>query len=683
MNICCRLVAILAIVTSAVAQVEPHELAVRVVDHRGKAAVGVPLVVGRVSPVGDSMSFSTLPKSKVKTDAEGRARFQIGTEPSRWSNLHVQADIAADPPVRVPVPRSRDEVVVTLPPTGSVRVIVFDDNGDALSGVRNVTLEVAGSKRFFDRLKVRGEIEEEGSLFRWVGLDLELSVRAAIEGVGSLHVRRPGPTIPTELAVFDISTRESSIARVEFVDALGKPLRNHSLVTVLSAGRSRRSFAVTTNEDGIVKLTVPKPFLDAADARWILCDVDAGGASFTLDLGVPWVGLRDVVGARLAPGEVVMRGRAVDTRGAPVSGLELDVPLSWISGARSRSHHGRRPAKHRVRTDEKGVFEVREHAPRDGGRVQAEAVGGWQLERARVRYGDLDITLIARRPGRVELVMRGVPPGTDVSMLQLLRRNRGPGIFGANFEPLLTEAVGDSEAASVVAFDDLQHTTYDLYVGGMGRVKGLRPGIKVVEPTEDAAAVRVTYDWKQDLKLIRPRLIQPDGTAIAGSVMVYQVNGGGHSGRSAGVTPEGRPFLVPKRSRIVFEHPSWRSFELRELKEKMDIHVQPRFPARFVLPRGIELPRGVRVQTAVEELAWKGAGPVDIATHPGQPLTAMLDGAGNVVVTVSVPTPHGGDYDVAWQKTVVVPEPVGNTVVEVPLPIDQEAIDDIRARLEK
>jgi len=664
------------------AQPAPRTIVVHVSTPAGKPAAGVPLVAGSLQAIGAQLDFTVATGSAVITDAQGRATLTVRPRAGGldWPNLHVQADVVAEPPVRVPVPiePTNDPVAVTLPPTGTVRVLVYDEDERPREGVRDVTLAAAGSRRFFDRLEVRGELEAEGSMFRWVALGQTLTVRASVAGLGRLQVERAGPTRAGELVVIDIRTNEQRLARVRVIDALGQPVPGRSLVAMLVTATRRDIFDMKTGPDGALTLRVPDEIAGVDAAQWLLVDPQRDGASAAVALDTPWLGVCDAGDIALAPGEVVAAGTVVDARGRPVAGLELEVPLSWRSGGKF-THQRSRKAHHLVVTDADGRFEVREHNPREG-RVEARVAGtSFHLESAALTYGAVDQRLVAVRAGRMRIVLPELPVGTDARMLALKRRMRGPGSFGVpgGGERTTLPLPAGQASGSMLEFDGLMHGTYDLTLAGQAIDDPAVREIEVGEPADGEPEV-VALAWQRFARRTTVLVVRPDGQSVRANLMSYRVSQGGFSGRGVSVGPEGASMLIPKGHRLVLQHPAWRTIEIRDPGDEVRFELEPRVAVELVLPEGVALPAGVRLQAMPEALAWLKRGSVELVTHGDQPLLIRADGVGPTEVTLSLPGDGGRNYKVVARYLVEIPEPAAEAegVVRVPLPV---TADDVRA----
>jgi len=233
------------------------ELRVDVVDAAGRPASGVPLACGL-----DSAPF--VPRLRVHTDADGRARFPLDElEPD--AALRVRAEVLTETACESAV-RGEGPVLLRLPPTGSVRMQATDAEGRPLSAAVRFGLWArgAGARSDLEPLPRWISAPHGAARLEHVGLGLEL--RIALEhsdgGGPAERLTIQGPaTLGEERTVSVPLAAPWPTARARLLDERGAVLGNQSVEVelrgtppdVAAPPTTRRSRSFRTDAEGIVR----------------------------------------------------------------------------------------------------------------------------------------------------------------------------------------------------------------------------------------------------------------------------------------------------------------------------------------------------------------------------------------------------------------------------------------------
>lgn len=247
-------------------------LKLRVVDDKGEPAAGVPVALQT-----RSRNWSQSGSRRV-TGADGRASFphaqvRIATAPPR-SSIWLAVALPLTPMAEVQVdPLAEDleeEKLLTLSPTGSVRVQVLDYDGREFPRPVEVHLQsydpAQGEPRRFRPHAAQGHTTTTSELgvatFEQIGTGLQLVAGAVLDGSQDWFVGTgPGPEQPgtmTTIVLRQNRMRPEVVVRI--LDPDGEPLRSVSVRCVehTLSTRSRPSERTrnrSTDEEGLLRYT--------------------------------------------------------------------------------------------------------------------------------------------------------------------------------------------------------------------------------------------------------------------------------------------------------------------------------------------------------------------------------------------------------------------------------------------
>lgn len=314
-------------------------LRVRVVDAAGRAAAGIEVSVERPA-----------------VDQSGPTRFGIGTTGDDGTVVyrHCQQNFGAMPtgqaevqaraagilsvsaPVDVREPP--EEVVLRLPPTGTVRVALRDAEGQPLDARLLVGQPV--TLRLFDERPSRDEehynsaarapVTDGGvATFEHVALDKFAVVSMGYFGA---EVRAPGPTLAEPVVDIELSEIPGGLVLAGTLhDPDDEPLRDQPFVVRYKTDRGSGSMNVTTNAEGTFRCALGMHAIGASTVFSFRCN-DGGtqvgrDAKYSLELPARTVeaGLLDLGVVRLEASKPVLAGRLVRGPGVDAGRVFLQV----------------------------------------------------------------------------------------------------------------------------------------------------------------------------------------------------------------------------------------------------------------------------------------------------------------------------------------------------------------------
>jgi hypothetical protein len=652
-----------------------RQIVVSVKDADGRATRGVPIVLGHLRSIGDEQDFSRLDRGATAlTDAAGRAVLTIpaGTE---ITQLHAQALVLAEPPVRLSLAAMPAEAALQLPPCGQVRVLVYDDQEHPRSGIAGIALRMVGNRRFFDHLDVPGEPEAEGAQFHHVALGLQLEARAALAGVnGALVARRAGPTRVGELVVIDLREQEGMQVSCRLLGLDGRPVAAARLGFVVRWDRNCQVTEVETGADGTFRYQVPDALASRADVALTLVRRGAEGrgylGSLAIPVGEPWRGERDLGDLALQQEPSLVRGRVLDPQGRPVAGLAITAPLAVTMGVTGLEVRTRRAPRHDVVTDTDGRFEFFELAGPPVA-LPVEVHGDWLLPPTTIATGGAPIDIAVLAPSKLRLQLTGVPEGVVVPGVRLLQqeqmRANGPGM-------ILPADTRTTQAGGVLEFTGLLPGTYDLELGAALGWGPFRLRDLAITPGVDCADARLQCkDWSSSLQLVSLRIIGPAGEPVAASVSIYEVAAHGFSGVGVPMrVGQPLPVLLAKGRRLVVEAADSCTEVITDPPAQLEVRLRPRPRVRLAIARGELWPAGLRVQLGSPDSDFLGSARVEVSTSGEAQLSMQPRRIGKVAVTISAPV-GDGSWRPAWNGEIDVAASADEQLVELPITPEQLA----------
>jgi|GEM_PF-2634814 len=316
-----------------------------------------------------------------------------------------------------------EPIVLVLPPTGSVRLQVFDESWEAYGGEAQASLEVVpeGDSReaspFSARRRHETEVtvEDGVAIFPLVGLGLEVgaSVRRTAHGVPT-RAYAAGPTRAGETVSIDVQLgADHPVARLRAMDGRGKPLGNESIACEIQIRsyflQNTSKTQLRTDAEGYFLVDVDNDWSEGTQRTLIVTrgkgkePRPSGSVDLSRSLQTGINELGDVV---LEEPVVLVAGRVQTEAGEPIAGAELALRSRRDEGERWDEHWS---FSHKAASD--GSFEVREEVAGVAFQLAAERpgfAGGWV---SFVR-GDGNVVVVLRAQGEIEgrvLLDEGVP----------------------------------------------------------------------------------------------------------------------------------------------------------------------------------------------------------------------------------------------------------------------------------
>lgn len=488
----------------------PIHFDVAVVHAKGAPASGVR--VGVIAAPGHR------PSPSAWTDADGHVGFVL--VPGRTPEARVCIAAATVQPCASSVPESGGAVTFQLPACGRVLARLVDETvpgadlewflpyGDqAFSLHPDLVQGAAGRSAVF-------ELVEQGFVGRVVcmaGVHLEMA--GIVDGVVAgaereIEVRRGADIRTMALRVVDPSGRPMAAVHVRADWQL----------------EGRHGSGATTTAAGWVELTVPD---DRVRSGALHLEVWGATASQPLigwaDLDVSDTPGRILVGdVRLLAPAVAVRGKFVDSLGAPVADLKM------------RTRVGDKLRQARSAAD--GTFSIELPTPLPDSLSIEVAGDAWFLTEAvenvvQVTTGGDDVTLVVRRAARIRFAARDLPAHvpTLLSLVAVPSDRAGPSV----------KIRGGLSANEL----RVPTGTWDLMVR-----QGSREVYRIAEVHADAGieahdARLMDFAWQEFATLVQLQVLGADGKPSDACAVRYSSDGSSHSSRPQGGTWQ---ILVPK-----------------------------------------------------------------------------------------------------------------------------------------
>jgi hypothetical protein len=464
---------------------------VRVLDWRGKPAVGVPVGLGAVGkPV-------TGPRVTHDSDTDGLVAFGKG-EFVKANEAVDSIYVCAIGPLH-PLPRTElrlselppEPVELRLPPCGSVRVR-FDSLGSGLEG-DGVSLSVrdVSNDPFPVRNSAKGTLREGEALFALVGLDHELTVTVSVRGANVWPSksfdgpRADGQEVVVEVPIITTGTLAGFRLIDEKANVLGSRDLEFRIESESGRGSSSTSGGTKSTAEGFIYLHIhaedPPP-----DQRTL--QVHLGKEAIEANFDLPRVlkeGVTMFGDLQLTSAPILAEGRVIDESGEGIGGARVSIPMHDVDGV----------------TEVDGTFVLRGTIDAPEFDVSVDTTGFIPAGAPRTRSGarGLQIRMLrgARLEGRIETAIEGLD-----AHLALVLRERGES------RPLRHHV-----RPGAYAFDKLKPGTYDISIHLTGHVAALQrwPGRELVAGKTETLP---ELDLDALARIVKLRILDPQGRIV-------------------------------------------------------------------------------------------------------------------------------------------------------------------------
>ncbi len=611
---------------------------VRVVGPDQKPVAGLPIDVGAMAMVM---------RPEAVTDAKGECVLGLRAGASNAKVVLVQPRLighaesreltGAHPP--------RGPVCFTLPASGMLRVIVYDQGEQPRTDVLSVNVRVVGDH--ITAMPVAATVESSGAMCRVaLGCQLDVSVNLRNQA-GSLTAKCVGPTRAGELTICDVrSTQGPPVLAFVVLGIDGKPVAKERLAAVLLTEAFWRGVELLSDGEGRVRYAVPEG-MQAGLELVLLRRGPYRRGSPTVYRGA----VRVALPATMGPGEnllpdvhlvaepVVIAGCVVDDEGKPIAGATVNARPGWQRPSHSWSGGS---FDNVARSDAEGRFELRDLVTPGVIKlnVQPELPTHASVN-VELATGTTDARVTLVRQGRLHVVLAEVKGDRD-----LLRAFLVPpgGVVESPDEgfPLRADTWLSAPAGRYDCVVRLMAGTQDL----------LRIADVTIGRGQDGEDARLSpLPWQQFVRPVTLTLVDAADKPVAGIRVVQWIDSGKSGRQTSGGESDGNGqffTLVPKTgSRFVvaensFGQPSrFRRMELTQVTDDQRLVLQPKLKVRVKLVGDMALPTALTV-------TWRTRS-AKVQDRLG--LLAMLPGLGG-------PAARNGVLDVSFDE-------VGDQVVEM------------------
>ncbi len=571
----------------------PRAVLVRVVGPDHKPVVGLPIDIG---------AMAMLRQPEAVTDAKGecvlglragaRGAKVVLVQPRLIGHAESRELSVAHPP--------RGPVAFTLPASGMLRVIVYDQGEQPRTDVLSVNVRVVGDH--ITVMPVAATVEPSGAMCR-VALGCQLDVSVLLRNqAGNLTAKCAGPTRAGELTICDVRiTQGPPVLAFLVLGTDGKPVANERLAGVLLTDAFWRGIELPCDGEGRVHYALPDGLEAGLELVLLRRGPNRRGAGSTVYRGA----VRMALPTTLGPGEnlladvqllvepVVIAGWVVDDEGKPIAGASVTAEPGWQRPVQSSSG---RAFDNIARSDAEGRFELRDlvmpvvvklavqPAQRSHTKVNVELAAGTT---------DARVTLV--RQGRVHVVLAEVK--TDRDLLHAFLLPPGGVVEPANEGFPLR---GDTWLSAPAG-------RYDCVVRLMADTPDL---VRIPDVTigrgQDAEDARLSpLPWREFVRPVTFTLVDAANKPLSG-IRVVQWTDMQMKGRkgSGGVSDANGKFfaLVPKTgagfdvAATTFGTPNlFRRVELTQVTNDQHIVLQPKLVVRVKLVGDLALPAGLTV----------------------------------------------------------------------------------------
>ncbi|MFK7740785.1 MAG: hypothetical protein AB8H80_10715 [Planctomycetota bacterium] len=549
--------------------------AVEVRDATGKPARDV--LVGLTA---DSKSPFML--ARQRTNSDGVCTFDTSDYRNR-GQLQAVAMIASPEPVRANLTDKATPdtpLQLKLPPCGQARFILYGDDEKPSTDLESATLTWdfkidPAAFQWGPTSMQPSQQTEDSAVYSHVALGLDLRVAAKLKGIDNpLEFQAKGPTRQGEMVIIDGRiTKGPPILRFRVLDQQGQPIANEPLGRIFYSKQHYGYAEFTTDASGMATLT----FQGAQPDSIYLVRRGAGSGSrkskgtnyrgaTRLELGDLKPGNQSMADAQLQDEPIAATGVLVDPNGNPVAGVWLTSKMTIASGGSGggTSRGGRYFHKHRVQTDDKGRFAIREFAPVDRPFYLTVEDALWTptKERLVLQVGDVDELLQVATATELHGQLLG---DTGDAQIDVRATNRDSGrVFRSNLHE------------GTFAISKMPRGRYDVAFGPYGGFQ-----IKDVESTdsEETQDPRLkTTEWTKHLQLLETTVTDQDGMPLEGATVLYFARSGKRrSGRGCRTDAKGTArWLLPfKNTYIEVKHPGYEPQKIESDLKGLKVRLQP------------------------------------------------------------------------------------------------------------
>jgi Carboxypeptidase regulatory-like domain len=389
-------------------------LAVTVVDASGFPQAGIPVA----SLMEDSVMRHT--NFTLVTDASGRVVFEyVDSLLDSGSKNGIQfvelgfpmAEEMKTEDQRVELSKSvveRGEVTLRLPPMGSVRIRVLDDQNEPYLGPGMITLnERDPAKGYFKNIRISSPLTEGVAEFAHVGLGTHLQAAfKARRSDDEEYTTFAGPTRSGEPIEASLTRAGRIVVTGTLLIPNGRALAEKSALfsslekTTLGLSPSiigSHSDKVQTDSVGRFRYEMPLPSIEGSQSSYTL-EIkveleDEGELSVTVDIPESWpTGEHDLGKLNLRPGKILLAGRVIGPDGEAVGGANIGLAAAGISASGQETWTVAPLLK--TQTDADGNFTLLGSPPEAPAyRVQISA-GGYESFELEVELGQQDLELV-------------------------------------------------------------------------------------------------------------------------------------------------------------------------------------------------------------------------------------------------------------------------------------------------
>ena len=579
-----------------------EEIAVRVVDQRGRPVSGLPV---STSTWGGDLSHGATVAGW--TDRKGiayvRSRFmgQVVVE-----SLTVGVVFVGDEKVVETVDLSDglpEEVVeLQMPPFGQIKAILYDEDGKPSTKVRGATIEIV--ERFGRGHRYENWsapiVEPDGATFPAVALNQYVKIQFRLEDSHQrVTVEGAGPSQPREMTMLTPEAGPAAVTEptlsLRVLDASGQPVKAEELGIAFVDADHARAFTRRTGKEGQLDLVVPSNHRDS-EGVWVYImrrglgadSVSLGGMSFALPDEMP-SGRFELGDRKLEDEPVRLAGQVVDEAGKPLSGVE--VKADQLFRRRSSSWGGNSKLIGQVgHTDADGKFELR-HVFDEMASVEIVLDGHYVKEMPEWTLGDVDVKFVVAPAGKIAITIEDPP---DDSFRLTLASDAEPKREWSNW---LYPRNGKVETSW-----EVPPGTYTLYAETVTAGNEIIDKIQV-EAGKTVEDERVTgFDWRQFFTELSVTVEDAQGRPVPGAEVTFWQMGANNRGWSGsgthlndgGVTATQ---LVSKDSKVVVhvEAKGYAHFVSEEIKEDLDVVLVKLERLEVKLEGDLELPDNMRL----------------------------------------------------------------------------------------
>ena len=587
-----------------------EEIAVRVVDQRGRPVSGLP--VSTSAWRGDLNHGATVAGW---TDRKGiayvRSRFmgQVVVE-----SLTVGVVFVGDESVVETVDLSdglpEDLVELQMPPFGQIKAILYDEDGKPSTKVRRATIEIV--ERFGEKHRYESWsapiVDPDGVTFPAVALNQDVKIQLRLEDSHQqVTVEGAGPRQPREMTILTPEAGPKAVTEptlsVRVLDSSGEPVKAEELGVAFVDGDYARAFTRRTDKEGQLDIVVPSRHRES-DGVWVYImrrglgdeSVSLGGMSFALPDETP-SGRLELGDRKLEEEPVRLAGQVVDLNGQPVSGVEIKADRifrrsssSWSGDAKFIGQVGH--------TDADGKFELR-HVFDEMGDLEIELEGHYVKDMPGWALGDVDVKFVVAPAGKVHVSIKDPP---DDAFHLTLANDAEP---KRDWDAWLHSRNGKMEASW-----EVPPGTYALYSGRSSAEDAIVDKIQVEagKSVEDERLAEL--DWTQFMTELSIKVVDEQGKPLPhAEVMVWQQKGNrrGWSGSGTHLDDEDATSkqLVSKDAKVVVhvEAKGYAEFIVhQDVEQDLDVVLVKLQRLEVKLDGDLELPDNMRLGiTLVQE----------------------------------------------------------------------------------